>query len=241
MADIRNTYWREYWATKESGGHRFNTEEFLRKEAREKIFHLDGGETLLDFGCGSSDILIHYLPIYEEVIGVDFSPRMLDMSRLRLRNIERKNYTFIEADNETVWDKIGMKRVDRISLSQVVQYFDAEQLESFLQEAKEHLNDGGKIVLFDIIDSRLLGLFEIGIFRSDLTRIDIQKMKILRKCYRIFRKIKNQTGSDLGFSYKPSQIAEIANRYGLKTEYVCAMYYEYRFHMILEKKGSLQP
>ena len=54
-----------------SGGHRYSTEEFLIKEAKEKLLHLNGGSSILDFGAG--ELLIYFVPNYEKVIGADFS------------------------------------------------------------------------------------------------------------------------------------------------------------------------
>ncbi|MGA9189793.1 MAG: class I SAM-dependent methyltransferase, partial [Methanosarcina sp.] len=54
--------WSEYFSDKKDGGHRHSTEEFLSKEAKEKLLHLDGGTSLLDFGCGAGELLIYYAP-----------------------------------------------------------------------------------------------------------------------------------------------------------------------------------
>ena len=65
--------WAEFFSDKRSGGHRSSAEEFLAMEAKEKLFHLDGGKTLLDFGCGAGELLVYYAPEYEKLVGVDFS------------------------------------------------------------------------------------------------------------------------------------------------------------------------
>src|SRR5690554_3193466 len=57
--------WEEFFADKRSGGHRSSAEEFLSMEAREKLFHLNGGKTILDFGCGAGELLVYYAPEYE--------------------------------------------------------------------------------------------------------------------------------------------------------------------------------
>ena len=56
MPNSKNV-WAELVSNKRSGGHRYSTEKFLAMEAREKLFHLDGGKTLLDFGCGEESSL----------------------------------------------------------------------------------------------------------------------------------------------------------------------------------------
>ncbi|WP_332881640.1 hypothetical protein [Methanosarcina horonobensis] len=69
----------------------------------------------------------------------------------------------ILADDKTIWDELNLK-FDRITATEVVQYFTPEQLEDFIHNASEYLNKDGKIVLFDIIDPKLYYLWKIGWF-----------------------------------------------------------------------------
>ncbi|MGD9776671.1 MAG: class I SAM-dependent methyltransferase, partial [Methanosarcina sp.] len=87
MSESRNV-WEEFFANKKSGGHRSSAEEFISKEAREKLYHLDGGKTLLDFGCGAGELLVYYSLEYEKLVGADFSASMLEEAGKRIR--ERK-------------------------------------------------------------------------------------------------------------------------------------------------------
>ncbi len=84
--------WSEYFSDKKNGGHRYSTEEFLFKEAKEKLLHLDGGISILDFGCGAGELLIYYAPNYELVVGVDFSSSMLDEARKKLLRRSMRMY-----------------------------------------------------------------------------------------------------------------------------------------------------
>ena len=54
--------WKEFLRIK-SIGHRCSSEGFLAMEAREKLYHLDGGSTLLDFGCGAAELLTYYAQV----------------------------------------------------------------------------------------------------------------------------------------------------------------------------------
>jgi cyclopropane fatty-acyl-phospholipid synthase-like methyltransferase len=98
--------WEEYFSDKKREGHRYSTEEFLVKEAREKLFHLDGGKTLLDFGCGAGELLIYYLPNYETVIGADFSSSMLAEAEKKIGSKGYTNVDLILADDTTGMGKI---------------------------------------------------------------------------------------------------------------------------------------
>lgn len=224
--------WEEFFADKRSGGHRSSAEEFLSREAKEKLFHLDGGKTLLDFGCGAGELLVYYAPEYEKLVGVDFSASMLDEAGKRIRERKYGNVDLILADDKTVWEKIDSS-FDRITAAGVIQYLTDEEIDKFITNASRHLNKGGKIVLFDILDPRLYPLWKIGLFSRDFG------------CWKIFRKIgfevltlisaslKNRPKDILGYSHKPSTIESIANKHGFEMVYVQSMYYEYKYHAII--------
>jgi len=158
--------WEEFFADKRSGGHRSSAEEFLSMEAREKLFHLNGGKTILDFGCGAGELLVYYAPEYEKTIGVDFSPSMLEEAGKRIRERNCKNTILILADDKTVWDRLDSP-LDRITAAGVFQYLTYQEIDDFIFNASKYLNKDGKIVLFDMLDPRLYPLWKIGLFSQD--------------------------------------------------------------------------
>ncbi|WP_341537205.1 class I SAM-dependent methyltransferase [Methanosarcina barkeri] len=91
-------------------------------EAKEKLFHLDGGKTLLDFGCGAGELLVYYAPEYEQLVGVDFSESMLDEASKKIKERKYDNISLIQADDKTVWDKLECS-FDRITAAGVIQFF----------------------------------------------------------------------------------------------------------------------
>jgi cyclopropane fatty-acyl-phospholipid synthase-like methyltransferase len=226
--------WEEYFSDKKKGGHRFSTEEFLVKEAKEKLFHLSGGKTLLDFGCGAGELLIYYAPNYEKVVGADFSKSMLFEAEKRVRQHKYGNVDLVLADDRTVWGGLNQK-YDRITATAVVQYFTPEQLENFIQNASIYLSESGKIVFFDIIDPKLYSLWKIGWFSPNFISWNIFIRACMDCVKRISAFLKNQPCDIIGNSYSPHIIEEIARRNGFQTEYVKSMYYEYRYHVILSK------
>lgn len=226
--------WKDYFSDKKKGGHRFSTEEFLTKEANEKLFHLSGGKTLLDFGCGAGELLIYYVPKYEKIVGADFSRSMLSEAEKKVMEQKFGNVELILADDITIWNELNLK-FDRITATEVVQYFTPEQLDNFISNASGHLNEGGKIVFFDIIDPKLYYLWKIGWFSQNFI-----SWKIFVRAYagclrRILSFLKNQPGDIIGYSHSPYLIKKIALRNGFQMEYVSSMYYEYRYHAILSK------
>lgn len=224
--------WAEFFADKKSGGHRSSNEEFILMEAKEKLFHLNGGKTLLDFGCGAAELLTYYAPEYEKLVGVDFSASMLDEASKRIREKKCENISLILADNKTVWDKLGFS-FDRITATGVFQFLTYQEIDEFILNASNYLNKDGKIILFDIPDSRLYPLWKMGLFSKDpkfkniLLKVGYE-LKIM-----VWASLKNRPKDILGYSHNPRIIESIANKRGFGMICVQSMYYEYKFHAII--------
>lgn len=224
--------WEDFFKDKTHGGHRYSTEEFLTMEAREKLFHLDGGKTLLDFGCGSAELLTYYASEYEQLVGVDFSPSMLGEASKRLEDRKCNNIDLILADHKTLWKKLDSS-FDRITAAGVIQYLTFQEIDDFIAEASEYLNTDGKIILFDILDPRLYPLWKLGVFAPNAG--------LLKAVYRIAcdfqisisATLKNRPRNIYGFSHNPYEIQKIANKHGFEMRSVQSMYYEYKYHAIM--------
>ena len=49
----------KYWSTKKDAVNEYKNEMFMRKVADEILFHLDGGESMLDFSCSAGEKVIY--------------------------------------------------------------------------------------------------------------------------------------------------------------------------------------
>ena len=224
--------WEEFFADKRSGGHRSSAEEFLSMEAREKLFHLNGGKTILDFGCGAGELLVYYAPEYEKTIGVDFSPSMLEEAGKRIRERNCENTTLILADDKTLWDRLNSP-LDRITAAGVFQYLTYQEIDDFIFNASTYLNKDGKIVLFDMLDPRLYPLWKIGFFSQDNSCKKIISKAICGVRNTISSSLKRRPRDILGYSHYPGKIKKIANKNGFEMICVQSMYYEYKYHAII--------
>ncbi len=227
--------WSDYWAERNHGGHRSQTEAFLRKEAAEKLFHLGSGEALLDFGCGSADLLVYYAERFARVVGVDFSASMLDAARVRIAQFGRTNIELVRADDRTVWDAVEGS-FDRITAGQVIQYFDEEQIDRFLVQAERRLRSDGELLFFDVIDPRIHALHELGLFGPP------QGLGLVRRAAELVatkavRRLRRIPPSLLGRAHYPERIRALAARHGFAMELVWSMYYEYRYHAVLRRES----
>ncbi len=224
--------WEDFFKDKKHGGHRYSSEEFLAMEAKEKLFHLDGGRTLLDFGCGAAELLTYYAQEYEQLVGVDFSPSMLGEASKRIRERNCSNIDLILADHETLWENLHFT-FDRITAAGVIQYLTFQEIDAFIASASRYLNADGKIVFFDVLDPRLYPLWKLGVFSPNAG--------ILKALYRVgcdFRTsvsstLRNHPRNIYGFSHNPYKIQKIANKHGFEMRYVQSMYYEYKYHAIM--------
>ena len=144
------------------------------------------------------------------MVGVDFSASMLDEASKKISERKCGNMSLILVDDKTVWDNLESS-FDRITAAGVIQYLTLQEIDSFIFNASNYLNKGGKIVLFDILDLRLYPLWKIGLFSQDA-----DLWKILRKIGFEFRVImsaalNNRPRDILGFVHNPDSIRKIAN------------------------------
>jgi cyclopropane-fatty-acyl-phospholipid synthase len=224
--------WAEFFADKRCGGHRSSAEEFISREAKEKLFHLDGGKTLLDFGCGAGELLIYYAPKYESLVGVDFSASMLDEASKRIREKKCENVSLILADDNTVWDKLEYS-FDRITAAGVFQYLTYQEIDMFVSNASNYLNEGGKIVLFDMMDPLLYPMWKMGLFSQDSNMLKFFCKVGFEFKKMVFASINSRPIDILGYTHDPYKIKMIANKNGFEMTYTQSMYYEYRYHAIM--------
>jgi len=222
----------QFWSGRTSAGHRSSEEDFLLKEAKEKLLHLDGGVSLLDFGCGSADLLYYFISHYDYVVGVDFSSSMLNEAKKRIAGINHNSVLLLLADDKTVWNKLN-SNFDRITAGQVVQNFTIQQIDNFILMASRHLNEGGRIVLFDIIDPKLYFLWKLGFFKKDFKSHCVGQF-VSEIHSKISSIIKRHPDDIIHLGYSPHVIEAIALKYHREVEYVKSIYYEYRYHLIIK-------
>lgn len=235
-----SSYWRKYWKTRTCGEHRSQAEHFLAKEAKEKLFHLNGGKSLLDFGCGSADLLAYYSQKYELSVGVDFSEQMLERAKMRLAKFKTgQDVLLINSDDSQVWDVLASHlnsqcRFDRITAGQVIQYLDHRQIESFVCKAVKHLSADGLVCLFDIVDSRTYELWNAKLFKNENFNLIVLFYLVWGRLNAISNKFRSKIPEfNIGYRYSPLFFESLANKHGLKLHVVNSMYYEYRYHVII--------
>ena len=84
---------------KAAGGSPY-TDEFISR------INLDGCETLLDMGCGTGAIGLALAPKLKQIVGVDYSARMLEVFSENARAAGAQNVTTIQRAWEDDWDDL---------------------------------------------------------------------------------------------------------------------------------------
>ncbi len=230
----RSDEFRAYWSARSDGEHRSSQETDLAAEAREHLFHLDGGSSLLDFGCGAAELLAQYAPHYERVVGVDFSESMLAAARERLAAAGIGHARLIHADDGAVWGALAGETFDRMSTVAVTQFLDVRQVARFLRGAGANLAPGGRIIFFDVIDPTLQQLWATGAWKRRSTSANLA-IALARMLPQAARHLTSRTDTWLGYCYSRDELGAIAQRSGLHATFVSSMRYEYRYHAVMER------
>ena len=238
---MKKTFWKDYWSKQSDGQHHSQAEQFLKNESEEKLFHLAKGGNLLDFGCGSADLLVYYTPFFKISVGADGSKLMLEKAKERLSAFNNQdNVALIHSDNYLIWNDIEKQlgenfQFDCITTGQVMQYLDSKEAEDFICNAAQHLTDGGKICLFDIVDARTFSLWKAGLFKSDSLNFTVITKLIINYLRGIARKLRGKPFYELGYVYPPSFFVNVAKKNNLTVSYYNSMFYQYRYHIVLGK------
>lgn len=236
--------WERYWSEKESGYMRLDTEDFLKEEAREKLYHLQNGRCLLDFGCGRGELLVYYANAFSTVIGSDSSAANLEAAKQRLRRFSCHNSTLLHGDDRTLWEKLD-QRFDTIAAAPVVQYFDAHRLNLFITECLKKLNDGGRIILFDLFDPTIYKLVELSILRPFDLRFRARLSSVLRGCMKTIARAgmrylkKHERGGPMRSApiQHPADICAVLDGQ-VQMESRRSMFCEYQYHLILSRRNQ---
>jgi cyclopropane-fatty-acyl-phospholipid synthase len=220
--------WRHYWEGKTDAEHSRAGPGFYRRKAGELLLVLDGGCSLLDFGCGAGSILEFVAPRYDRVVGVDLSRSMLAQARIRLAD---PRIELVEGDEALALARLG--RFERITAASVAQYLTGAQLARLVRNAAGALAPDGVLVLFDIIDPELYALRDAHLLaerpasRGAMIRALIETAIAPRRGH--FH------GHAMGTPHGRDAVAAIAGGAGLTCELAMSMWSRYRYHAILRR------
>jgi len=103
-------------------------------------------KSVLDVGCGNGNFLLHLQKKYE-ALGIDLSPRMVEIAKQKGVNALNRQISTIEESFDAV-----------VAVGDVLNYLRKDELKSFLLEVTRVLNDGG-VFICDV--NTLVGFEEV--------------------------------------------------------------------------------
>lgn len=119
------------------------------EEASNEVCHVAQvrpGMSILDVGTGTGSLAKRFVALQCDVLGTDFSPKMLEKAREEVPQAR-----FVEADLVGAWPDAMNRRFDRIVAGYVLHELDLATKMGLLERfAKHHLADNGLIIIVDI-------------------------------------------------------------------------------------------
>lgn len=226
--------WEKYWSDKSDDRRPDMTPEGVAKEGREKLLHLGSGDRLLDVGCGTGKLLSHYAPNFRECVGVERSPSMLAEARTNLKD---RNVVLLHGSVENVWGIVDGE-FDVITMGGVAQYLAPDEIAAFVVQASKRLKPAGRIAILDIIHSRkgVLRMMGLGRHKEVPSGLEIgMRSGVVFARWAVWPVIaKGRTFHPDGHMYAPEFFAAVAKENGMRIDMPMSMYYDYRFHAIME-------
>jgi len=236
-----SSHWSRYWEGKTHGEHRYRTEDWLEKYAREQLFHITSygakpceQSILVDIGCGAAELTVYYEPFFAKIYAVDSSSSMLETAQRRLDKFASKKIQLVQSDALYFAEKIDI--ADVIISNELAQYLTKEQISKHLNECLKVLNPKGIIIVSLIIDPDKYWLWQIGYLRE--SRIPLLKfipMLLLNQVRKVYKRIMQQIPSDMGYSHRKEAIKEICTSKNLDVEFVNTLYSEYRYTALIRR------
>jgi len=122
----------------------------------------------------------------------------------------------------------GTAAYDVILLNGIVQHFDAEMLQQHLQNANSMLGENGMLIWGSVPQRRYRRLYDAGKWSAS-GRPTVSRL--------VKSWVGRMMGLDaMGYWYEPSEVAALAQKYGLTVRFAPSELYPYRFHAVIQRK-----
>lgn len=235
--DIQNA-----WANSISSFNRYDDDWYLKDKAKELsdiIISTSNIDSIIDLGCGAGELLEHLNPLIKTSKALDFSSSMLDQAKNK--NIPNPPefiladiFSYLPTCNEPIWMTTGALN----------QYLNKNELDQLLDIFTKN-DSAHDFYLFDTIDPIRLCTVSMGSSyilggRKRRVRSILKTIwEMLKLSHTLASNIFTPTfklkGSLMGYGHLPSVWHEYARLHNLTIKIVSSRYFEYRYHVIIQK------
>jgi ubiquinone/menaquinone biosynthesis C-methylase UbiE len=236
--DLQEHY-RAWWSSKRDALNRSRAEDWSSGSAYEMICLFGKGGVLLDVGCGNAQLLAHLAPHFDEVVGIDYSPSMLEAAAQRLQDFHVRNARL------EVGDACGFPRsvvhADVILSNGVAQHLSPSEIGRHLRECRRVLRPGGCVGICSIPWATLRTPFSLGTLRDPAPERSLRRtlQSLHRRLHLRLADFRNDfSGNAMGRWYGRDEVRSIADAEGFDCDIVSSWYYEYRFHARLRLRDG---
>lgn len=230
-----------FWKNKEQSLNRESSPEYYRRKSAEiysVISFYDKSLGLIDFGCGAGELL-HPLSqkLNCNITAVDYSESMLKAARERVKS---ENVFFECQDALDFSEKTDVKSTIWMSCGAANQYSCKRELVKFINNFLRNPHTK-QLLLFDTIDPLQYILFNAGIIFSYSPRrkggflkrtLELFKNLLVYKAYKLIVPL----SVGMGYGVKKSFWRQEFITTNIEVKILSSMYFEYRYHVVLEKK-----
>ena len=237
---------KDFWDKQTTSRHRYNDDRFYGIKAKEHASFIKGIHQSLgaiDLGCGTGELLAQLSKMVKINTGLDYSDNMLAVAKEKIGKdsdvqlINDDIFAYLPNAQEAVWLTTG-------AINQYLSSKETSQvLDIFLQ------NDNVKaLYMFDCVDPLRLNAVSLGIRyeKFDVPQKNVG-YQVLRFFFNIYRRVKfslftllnlyrnfHKIGR-MGYAQFPIYWVSEARKRGLSIEIVSSKFYEYRYHVMIEK------
>lgn len=216
---------RRFWADKPSALNHSETTDFYRAHAEElkRLFAPVSAGRVLEIGCGDGT-LFPYLDVpTTRYKGIDFCPHFIDRFRRRYPAADLQC-----AEGASYLDS-GQK-YDLILVNLVIQHFDRRMLKIHLQNARAMMHQDSFLLWGSIPNKACRTHYDFGVWSEAEEPSALRWIKSC--CYRF-------VGLDqMGYWYRPEDLGDLAEGFGLDAQFIQSTTYPYRFHTVLRLKPA---
>ena len=144
-----------------------------------QIYTPNREERVLDLGCGWGTFCFAVAPICNEVMGLDFSKKSIDLCNKLLKKSQYTNIKFVCADAQDTG--LESETYDVVICADLFEHLYPETFEKVLDECKRLLKKRGKLLIWTPYRGHILEILKNNniILKKDITHIDYKSMDCL--------------------------------------------------------------